>query len=285
MLTPVLRTALAAAVQTGQQIRRDTDLGRGAASTASAALQLAEASPAGVAGRPVVVVGGGQMGRLLLGLLPAAGPASVTLVSSHVPAHDSFAVVPPAELADVLPEARVVLTATDREALPLDAARAAWADGRPRTVIDLGMPRNVRAEVGALPGVTLHDIDALAAVVDAGIQAREAAVPAAEARVEAALHTLRADLDGLHREHLVADLRRRAEAVRQETVAYVCSRCTDRTCEPGPGRVPHCSDPEHLTRTLTNRLFHDLTVALRERTDDLDEDALRRLFAIDGGHD
>ena len=277
-LTPPLRAALSTAVRAGTWIRRTTGLGRGAASTASAAVRLAEAS--GLAGRHAVVVGGGQMGRLLLTLLPGARPASVTLVSAHAPQHAGFRVVRPDALAEALADADVVFTAASRLVLDADAARAVWADGRPRVVLDLGVPRNVAPEVGEIENVTVHDVDALGAVVDAGLQAREAAVPEAEGMVEQALDALRDDLAALRRERLVGDVRRRAEHVRQETLDYVCGRCTDRTCRAGDGAA-RCSDPDRLTRTLTNRLFHDLTAALRDRPEGLDEGALRRLFALD----
>lgn len=280
-LTPALRAALSTAVRAGTWIRRTTNLGRGAASTASAAVRLAEEAPAGVRGRRVLVVGGGQMGRLLLTLLPDAGAASVTLVSAHAPAHHGFTVVRPDALPDALPDADVVFTAANRSVLDAGTARAAWADGRPRTVLDLGVPRNVEPDVAALPHVALYDIDALGAVVDAGLQAREAAVPEAEGMVEDALRSLQGDLDALRREALVGDVRRRAEQIRQETLDYVCGRCRDRTCEPDETGSARCSDPDRLTRTLTNRLFHDLTAALRDRPSDLDEGALRRLFALD----
>ena len=265
-LTPALRLALRAAVKTGQRVRRVTDLGRGAASTASAAVRLAEAS-GGIEGRDVVVIGAGQIGRLLMGLLPGARPASLTLVSAHAPPHAGFRVLRPEAFADALPHPDVVFAATDRLALPLDLAQQAWRDGRARTVIDLGVPRNVPAAVAQIPGVSLHDVDALGAVVDAGLQAREAAVPEAERLVDRALETLADDLVGLRREALVADLRRQTERVRRETVARVRQR----------GEV----DPEALSRTLTTRLFHDLTRALRQREDGLDEADLRRLFALD----
>ncbi|MDT7857825.1 hypothetical protein RQM47_14335 [Rubrivirga sp. S365] len=280
VLSPPLRAAFGAAVRAGQWIRRMTDLGRGAASTATAAVRLAQAERGGVRRRNVVVFGGGQIGRLLLKVLPSARPASVTLVSAHAPEHAGFRVVRPAHIASVLPDADVVFTATDGTAFDVDAARAGWADGRARTVVDLGLPRNVEAEVGALPGVALYDIDALGAVVDAGLRAREAAVPQAEALVEETLDALRTELDSLRREALVADVRRRAERVRRETLDYVCGKCSDRTCESttGPAR---CSDPDLLTRTLTTRLFHDLSAGLRDRPSSLDESALRRLFALD----
>lgn len=289
-LAPELREAFDAAIRAGQWARRVTDLGRGTASTASAAVQWAEDQLGGLAGRHVVVVGAGQIGRLLMERLPGSDPASLTLVSAHAPEHAGFHVVRPDALPGILASTDALLSATDRPVLDRDLAAAAWSDGEPRAVVDLGVPRTIDAAVGRLPGVALADIDALGAVVDAGLAARLAAVPEVEGHLDAALDALAERLETLDRERLVADFRRRAETVRQETVAYVCGRCTDRTCAPSfstsgdggppvhPGPGP-CSDPDGLTRTLTTRLLHDVTAALRDDRD-LDDGTLRRLLAL-----
>lgn len=279
VLRPALRHTLGAAIRTGQWVRRMTDLGRGTASTASAAVQWADAAVGGLAGRSVVVIGAGQIGRLVLDRLAGAGAGTLTLVSAHAPAHHGFVVARPQALADVLTGADVVIAATDRRALSAQDARTAWAgsesEGRLRVVVDLGVPRNVDDAVGRLPGVRLADVDALGAVVDAGLAARQAAVPEVEAAIEDALDMVRAELGGLRREALIADLRREAERVRQETVARALAA-------DGDGSAPDLgpADVDRLTRALTTRLFHDLTAALRQRGDGLDEDDLRRLFAL-----
>ena len=287
-LTPPLRVALDAAVRAGQRVRRETDLARGSASTASAAVRWAADALGGLAGRRVTVVGAGQMGRLLIEHLAGVQAGSLTLVSAHAPAHAGFEVARPADLPGLLPQTDALFAATDRTVLGLDAARSGWAGGAPRAIADLGVPRNVDPVVGHLRGVALADIDALGAVVDEGLAARRAAIPEAEALLEAELADLHGALDALGRERLVADFRRRAEATRRETLAYVCDRCTERTCVthgapedslPGPGP---CSDPDGLTRTLTTRLLHDVTAALREARD-LDDDTLRRLLALPTG--
>ena len=281
-LAPELREAFDAAVRAGQWARRTTALGRGTASTASAAVQWAEGRLGGLAGRRVVVVGAGQVGRLLMERLPSARPASLTLVSAHAPVHAGFDVVRPDALPGLLPSTDALFSATDRPVLDGATAAAAWADGAPRAVADLGVPRTVETAVGRVASVALADVDALGAVVDASLAARQAAVPEVEAQLEIALEALAETMETLDREQLVADFRRRAETVRQETLAYVCDRCTDRTClpgeDPGPGPGP-CSDPDGLTRTLTTRLLHDVTAALRDERD-LDDAALRRLLAL-----
>jgi glutamyl-tRNA reductase len=285
-LAPELRETLDAAIRVSQWARGATDLGRGTASTASAAVQWADDAIGGLAGRRVVVVGAGQIGRLLLTRLAAVEAASLTLVSAHAPSHLGFEVVRPADLAEVLPLTDVVFTATDRSVLDAEIARQAWVEGAPRAVVDLGVPRNVGADVGAIEGVALADIDALGAVVDAGLAARQAAIPTVEARIDQAVRELDDALVVLERERLVGDFRRRAEAIRQETLSYVCSRCDDRTCAPSasdagvrPGPGP-CSDPDGLTRTLTTRLLHDVTAALRNRPEHADDDTIRALLSL-----
>ncbi len=270
VLQPALRAAFDTAVRTGQWARRVTDLGRGTASTASAAVQWADDAIGGLDGRDVVVVGAGQIGRLLLGRLAEVGAGSVTLVSAHAPAHAGFAVVRPDALGAVLPGTDVVFTATDRRALDVAAVAEAWRGGRRRVVVDLGVPRNVDDAVGRLAGVTLADIDALGAVVDAGLAARQAAVPDVEAAIEAALAGVRETLARLDREALVADFRRRAEAIRQDTLDLLVG--TD-------GAAVSEADVDLLSRTLTNRLLHDVTAALRSGAGD--DDALRHLLHLD----
>ena len=285
-LSPVLREVLDAAVRTGQWARRATRLGRGTASTASAAVQWADEAVGGLEGRRIAVVGAGQIGRLLLTRLTDVGAGALTLVSAHAPAHVGFAVARPDALPDLLAQTDVLFTATDRPVLAEDVAMAVWTDGATRAVVDLGVPRNVEAAVGALDGVALADVDALGAVVDAGLAAREAAIPEVEARIADEVDALGGVMAEIEREQLVGDFRRRAEAVRRETLAYVCSQCEDRTCAPSaadagvrPGPGP-CSDPDALTRTLTTRLLHDVTAALRNRPADADDDALRQLLAL-----
>ncbi|MEM1115031.1 MAG: glutamyl-tRNA reductase [Bacteroidota bacterium] len=279
-LSPALRAAFDAAVQVGPRVRAETSISRGAASTASAAVRWAGETLGGLEGRHVAVVGAGQIGRLLLKNLAGVGAASVTLVSAHAPAHAGFEVVRPRALPALLPEVDALFTGTDRHVLDADLAGTAWAGDRARAVVDLGVPRNVSSDVSRLPGVALADVDALGAVVDAGLAARRAAIPEAEALVEAALADLREALAALERERLIADFRKKAEITRQEALAYVCDKCAARTCgsaDAGPGPGP-CSDPERLSKTLTTRLLHDVTAALRSGRGD--DETLRQLLAL-----
>ena len=104
-------------------------------------------------------------------------------------------------------------TASTEPVLDLDLVGAAVAGraGRPLVIFDLAVPRDVAAEVGDLPGVTLIDVAAVgAATLDAPSQAdRVASEAIVAAEVEAFLGWLR----GADVAPTVAALRARADEV------------------------------------------------------------------------
>jgi glutamyl-tRNA reductase len=284
-LSPLLQAAFAEAIALGRRARRETGIGRGVASTASAAVELAARAAGGLRGRHVVVVGGGEIGRLLVKHLAGRGLARLDLVSRSAEVSGATS-HPPEALASLLHTADVLLAATDRQVL--DAAALAGRGEHPLAIVDLGMPRNVAPDVAACPGVRLYDVDALRGTVAAALEERRRAIPAAEALIAEAVGAFAETSARVERERLVAELRRRAEATRREAIAYACRRCDDPTCEPkgppsdrSPGLGP-CSDPDRLTRTLTTRLLHDLTRGLRA-TPGLDDATLRHLLALPEG--
>lgn len=269
-LTPVLEAAFTQAVETGRIVRVRTDLGRGATSTASAAVRLAQEAPNGLRNRHVVVVGAGEMGRLLLKHLPDAAPARVTVVTHHVNQVEArFEARSPEYLSDVLATADVVFTATRRRVLDADTVRRA---GRPLTVIDLGLPRNVAPEAGDVPGVQLHGIDTLACVMDESLQRRQAAVAEAEVLIDEGLRILREMFRHRHHRAVVHDLRRKAERIRREALTQHAEPATEAAYD-------------RFSRMLMNRLLHDLTNGLRrDEALNVDPETLRALFSLDQTH-
>lgn len=259
-LTPPLAEAFAEALAAGRRVRSRTALGQGVASTASAAVALASRALGGLADRHVVVVGGGEIGRLLVKHIASMAPQRLTLVSRSARL-DGVECALPEALPGLLATADAVLTGTDR--VVITPADLSGRDGAPLAVVDLGAPRNVDAAVADVPGVVLHDVDALATAVGRALELRREAIPAAEALVEAAVEAFEQAAPRLRREALVADIRRRAEQTRRDAVAAAGGH----------------DDLDRLTKTITKRVLHDLTRALRTDVD-LTDDVLRRLFAL-----
>ncbi|MDQ4085659.1 MAG: hypothetical protein M3165_07565, partial [Actinomycetota bacterium] len=117
-----------------------------------------------------VVVGAGTMGRQVMAALSARrATASLLSRTSSATHHSGPKIHPLQELPSRLESADMVFVATSagRRILPAELVRAVVRrrPGRPLTIVDLSLPRNVDPAVLAVPGVRLLDLDALS---DAG---------------------------------------------------------------------------------------------------------------------
>jgi glutamyl-tRNA reductase len=160
-----------AALRVSKRARTQTTISTAGISLARAGLDLAAAHLGGLAGRDAVVLGTGSMGKLAARLLREGGVGRLSVASRNAArATEAAAAVRGRHLraSDVpvtLAGADILVTATGAAvpvvlAGPVRAARA-QAGGRPLFVLDLGMPPDVEAAVGRLPGVALADITAV----------------------------------------------------------------------------------------------------------------------------
>jgi glutamyl-tRNA reductase len=191
-LGPTLERLGAAALTCGKRVRTLTGIGRHTVSIESLAVRAAERHT-DVAEADVLVIGAGDSAALITRHLSNAGARRVTVVSrvrersealSRTAGFRSRAF---AELADALADADVVFCCTSAPHPILTteglAHRLARRSGAPLLCMDLGMPRDVDADVAALPGVGVVTLDELAGVAAAHRAEREAEVPRAEAIV------------------------------------------------------------------------------------------------------
>ncbi|HXX36950.1 MAG TPA: glutamyl-tRNA reductase [bacterium] len=165
-LDALFRSALAA----GRRVRREMDVSRFAASVPSAAVAHAGRLLGSLAGRRVLVVGAGKMGKTTVRAMVDAGANAVVVANRTVETARDIAAVVGAEIASLdgvgaeLARADVAIVSTGAPGIILDAAAVAGAcHGRrtPLVIIDIAVPRNVDPAVGCVPGVQLYDIDDL----------------------------------------------------------------------------------------------------------------------------
>lgn len=270
VLTRLYHTALAA----GKEARATTGIARNAASIGHAAIELARATCGGLAGREVLVLGAGKMAALTAGALVAAAakeaPAVLTIVNrtperaAELAARLGGRARPFAELPDALAAADVAIAATgapEPVVTPeLLAPVLARRGGRPLLLLDIAVPRDVAPAVGALPGVTLRDIDDLQGTVAAGLAARRDEVAA----VEALLDRHAASFFEWQRARDVAPtitaLRAKAEAIREAELARALSR------------LGHLDERDRntvaaLSVAIANKLLHEPTMRLKHAGD------------------
>lgn len=179
--TAGLDAAFQAALSCGKRVRAETGISSFACSVAT----LAANAVLSFGAKQVLMVGAtGKIGGAVLKNLLSAG----VLVTATARSHDFSAQaegvlsVPYAERYARLRQADCVVccTSSPHLVLGLEGLKAAFADGKPRLLIDLAVPPDIDPRAADLAGVRLIDIDGFrAAAAENNQKKREAAVRAA----------------------------------------------------------------------------------------------------------
>jgi glutamyl-tRNA reductase len=249
-----------------KRVRSETAIGASAVSVASAGVQLARRLFAGFERHSALLVGAGEMieltarhlhaqkiGRMIVANRSAdraqriaAGLRASAIQLDALPAH--------------LPEADIVVSSTARPGFVIgfeDVRRAVEARRRrPMFMLDLAVPRDIDPRVAELEDVYLYTIDDLRHVVDENVKARQDEAAAARRIVDAEVAEFMSALKVRDAVPAIRELRGRAEAARDEALEE--ARRLLAAGHP-PERVL-----EQLASTLTNRLLHAPSAALRE---------------------
>ncbi|HMJ76177.1 MAG TPA: glutamyl-tRNA reductase [Iamia sp.] len=289
---PSLNLLFRHAVETGKRARTDTGIATGTASVSHAAVEMAAERLGTVAGRTVLVIGAGTIGRSMATALKGAGAARVLVANRTAEKAAALAadidgeVVPLSQLDSALAECDVLLTSTGATSVIIDHTELETAlerrDSDPLLVVDVAVPRDVDPSVGQLPGVTLLDIDDLRTFAQAGIEGRRREIAAVDAIVDAEAERYRTEVSARAAAPLVAALHARAEDLRQAEVARFARRLSgldDR----------QQAAVEGLTKALLAKVLHEPTVKLKTTAGtpqgDRLAEALRDLYSVDSVDD
>ncbi len=271
-----------AAVRCGKQVRAQTSLGTADASVSSVVVGLAARHFGSLHGRTAVLIGAGRISAVAARLLHAAGIGALFIVSRTREAAEQLAATCNGraatldELPGLLDAADLAIAAT-RAPMPivLPHMLTPRPPDRPLLLYDIAVPRNVDPGVGALPSVTLVDLDGLPRAVSTdagGVDAAWAIVDASVERYAVESRTRRAvPLIAALREHV--DRQKDAELAR--TLADL-------------DHLP-AADQEAvslLAHRLINRMFHHLAIRIKAAATRPDAEtyleALAFLFSSEG---
>jgi glutamyl-tRNA reductase len=187
-------------------VRTETSLGRGAVSVGSAAARLASSVLGDLSSCRALLLGAGEAGEGVARSLCARGLKELLVANRTAARAEALAAAlggQPVEFGhwrDHLATADIVIAsaaASERllssgELAPVLAVR----EGRPLFLLDLAVPRDFDPAIRHLPGVVLHDVDALEAIAREGESLRAAEVERAEALVAARAEEFRAGRAG-----------------------------------------------------------------------------------------
>ena len=251
---------------TAKRARTDTRIGANPVSVASAAVRLAQESFARLEDSTVLLIGAGETIELAARHLVQA-KAKRLLVANRTLSHaqelasrHGGVALPLGELARHLGEADIVLSATaSREPVLLRAqvaAALATRKHRPMLLLDLAVPRDIAADVAGLDDVFLYTVDDLERAIEDNRRGRREAATEAEAIVELQVARFMETFAASTRTGPLKQLRGHGERARAEVLAKAQAQLA-------AGESP-AAVLDFLAHTLTNRLLHAPTVALRE---------------------
>ncbi len=280
---PHLNKLFQAAFSTAKRVRSETQIGANAVSLASATVSLARRMYSDFSTHTALMIGAGEMIALAARHFAAAGVKRVvianrTLVNAQpLAAELSGYAVDLSHLDKELAEADIVVSCTASPAPLITKAAAAAAvrtrRHRPIFMVDLAVPRDIDPAVADLEDVYLFSIDDLQQLIDENRQQRELAAGDAKVVISEEVARFLQDARAKEAGPAIRALRQQADAIRQQTLEQAqrmvsAGKSTDEAME-------------FLANTLTNRLLHAPTQALRQAAESAEtvvSEALTRII-------
>ncbi|MEN9766044.1 glutamyl-tRNA reductase [Vulcanococcus sp.] len=273
---PILNRLLNQAVSTGKRVRSETNLGTGAVSISSAAVELAQLKVGQAKGvddlvpldqEQIAVVGAGRMARLLLQHLQAKGARGVVLLNRTVSRAEEMAsdfpglpvqCRPLSDLDHCLSTCSLVFTSTGADDPIITAERLGKLNRRSSLMlVDIGVPRNISADVADLSGVDAFDVDDLQEVVARNQEARREIAAEAEGLLQQEGQQFLEWWDGLEAVPVANRLRTQLEEIREQELQKALSRM-------GPDlSARERKVVEALTKGIINKILHTPVTKLR----------------------
>jgi glutamyl-tRNA reductase len=263
---PVLNRLFQTSLSVAGRVRNETSISRGAASVASASVQLAKQIFGSLAGKRAMVLGAGEMAELALECLADQGVRTSIVANRTFERATELAARYGAvamhydecwkALADV--DVLVCSTAAPRAVVFVEHVKPALGTrgDRPLCILDIALPRDVDPAVGELGNVFLYNLDDLQAVVSANLDRRRAELPTAEELIASEVEKFWQWVAGLAAVPVLTEMRSQMDAVRARELSETLRR------------LQHLSPDERaaiedLSRRLMNKFLHEPTVRLR----------------------
>ena len=280
----LLHELMQQALRVGKRAHAETGIDKAGQSVVTAALEVAATHLQDrLTGRKALVIGAGAMGALSVATLTRAGVGPLLITNRGAARAERLAeaygatAVPFAELDRALSEVDLVVSATASAEPVLTRARLAAA--KPLVVLDLAVPRDVAPDATDLDGVTVIDIDGLAAARRTLPAAAETA--AVEQIVNGEVDHFLAWLRGTEIAPTVAALRNRADDVVSAELRKLNARRPEFTEE-------QRADVSRTLHRVVQQLLHSPTVRVRQLAAEPGGDQyaalLRELFDLDVPH-
>jgi glutamyl-tRNA reductase len=260
------------AISAGKRVRTETNIGTGAVSISSAAVELACIKVEDIVSKRICIIGAGKMSRLLVQHLVAKGAKKIAIVNrSHTRAQElasQFAdagleLFTLAEMMVTIASSDLIFTSTGATEPILNRSKleAAIVPQQSLMLFDISVPRNVHADVNEMNNIHAFNVDDLKAVVAANQESRRQMAQEAEVLLEEELEAFIVWWRSLETVPTISCLRSKMEDIRSQELEKALSRLGTEFAE------KHQEVIEALTRGIVNKILHEPMVQLRAEQD------------------
>jgi len=276
---PSLNKLFQAAFSTAKRVRSETRIGENAVSLASATVSLARRVYSDLSAHTVLMVGAGDMIALTARHFMSAGVKRMVIVNRTLGRAQTLAAELQAHAAGLdgldqelaLADIVIACTASTLPLITKSATEAAIRARRRRPIfmMDLAVPRDIDPAVAELEDVYLFSIDDLQQLIDENRQQREVAAGGARRLIEQEVARFLTESRAQDAGPAIRALRQQADGIRLQTVEQArrllaAGKSADEVID-------------YLANTLTNRLLHTPTQALRQAAE-LSDSALAEVL-------
>jgi len=270
--SPVLEMCLNKAIHAGVEIRKKTRINNGAVSIGSAAVILAEELLGTLENRHILVVGVGEMGKLVAQAISAKNLKAIYVTNRTYETAMNLAdeiggkAVKMDELYHYISLSDVVISCTGAPHAVIHAEMMKKAlesrhwplddKERPLILIDIAQPRDVEDEVCNIDRIKVFTIDDLRSVNEKTMRSRKKQAESAEQMISLELIHFISMVNRTSADDVLADLHTWAESIRIRERDRALSRLKDMD-EKTAGII------DDFSKVLVKKIFSDTTVAIR----------------------
>ncbi len=259
------------AIGAGKRVRTETNIGTGAVSISSAAVELVNLKTDNLAEEKIAIIGAGKMSYLLVKHLVSRGATDITIVNrSKNRAQElakKFSLVDLKletleQMLNVVSDSDIVFTSTGATKPILDKANLSELSNlESLMLVDISVPRNVASDVDELESIEVYNVDDLKEVVAQNQASRREMAKEAEVLLEQEIKAFELWWESLETVPTISCLRGKIEQIREQELEKALSRLGSEFAE------KHQEVIEALTRGIVNKILHDPMVQLRTQQD------------------
>jgi glutamyl-tRNA reductase len=283
----LLNKLMKKAISTAKRVRTETKIAENAVSISFAAVELAKKIFTDLPGKSFMLLGAGEMAELAARHLVNNGVTHVMVVNRTYERGCELAQEfngKPVKFEDFLSELAhidIIICSTGAPTYVLlrEQMQKVMKErkNRPVFIIDISVPRNIDPGINKIDNVYLYDVDDLQEVVDTNIHGRKKEAEKAEKIIDEEAEKFIRWMSSLNSVPTIVALRQRAEEIKAEELEKFRKRFPDLDEEKTKAVA-------YLAASITNKLIHPPTVALKEDSEDRDEliAMIKKLYDLNG---